>query len=337
MQKLEGENANEIVSLFEDLLEDARVPYHLHFAIHSLLCQARQLESLLAIKAVWRDLPALERILEGHKEACEAQKARLGSFQQASELGHDYAVAISQLIDAQLHGSHCFVSGAALFFCVMGGNAKAQAANARGNAEDIVDAEQAMQVSDTIIERFAEPTRDQYAGDPHTAFLAKHDDLELALANFLAAADGLMIQGVPYLPPTRPVVCGILATCKDIMEGNAARMKGWGGLHDKVHMQMFLIRNCAETFERLRVIKGENSNQAVMRGCLWASTARVLRSFHGLLAKWHKWCALGKAVPSPDTLVDSTSAGPAEADRLDDFFPEDFFFDWDLWLRQNDG
>ncbi|KAF7188278.1 hypothetical protein HII31_10342 [Pseudocercospora fuligena] len=341
MQRLSGENVNEIVSLLQDLLGNSRVPHDLHFAVHSLLCQARQLQSLLAIKANWRNLSALERILEGHKEACEAQKASLGSSQLASEIGHDYAVAISQLIDAQLHGSHCFVSGVGLFFCIMAGNTKAQAATAHGDTEDVVDAEQAMQVSDNIIERFAEPTRDQYAGDPYTAFLVKHgksrtDDLELALAKFLAAADGLEIQGIPYLPPTRRVVCGILAICKDIMEGNAARMKGWGGLHDKVHMQMLLIRSCAETLERLGVVKGETSNQAVMRGCLWASTARVLRSFCGMLAKWQKWCALGKAAPSPDMLVDSTSAVPAEADRLDDFFPEDFFFDWDLWLQQND-
>ncbi|EME80271.1 uncharacterized protein MYCFIDRAFT_177236 [Pseudocercospora fijiensis CIRAD86] len=82
---------------------------------------------------------------------------------------------------------------------------------------------------------------------PHMS--SRTDDLELVLANFLAAADGLKIQGVPYLPPARQVVCGILAICKDIMEGNAARMpmgQHCSGLENGVHWaKQLLLWKCS--------------------------------------------------------------------------------------------
>ena len=45
----------------------------------------------------------------------------------------------------------------------------------------------------------------------------------------------------------------LLLTCKNLVEGNAARLKGWGGLHDNVDMQLILFQECSRRLDAMTI------------------------------------------------------------------------------------
>lgn len=336
-----GENAVEIMELLETWLDSDQLPTATIFAFHSLLCQASKIEYVLRMKEDWKDLEKLGMAIDFHRNACEWQQRHLKRMIQHSKAvppGH--ALAMTQLLEMQLHSAYCWVSGSATFYCVMAG------AQTQQSSTGSIGPEQAMDVSDQIIERFAETTRHLHTSEPHTAFLIKYgskrmEDLELALLNYVSAIDNLKLDGISYVPSTRQTTSHVLYTVKDIMEGQAARMKGWGGLHERAHMHLLLIRDCATSLERAGgMTTGETGSQAIAKGCLWASTARLLRSLHRLLAEWKEWNTLGQAKislpsqPAKKSLSDASAVESADFTELEnmDFLPDDLFFDWNLWM-----
>ena len=232
-----------------------------------------------------------------------------------------------------------------MFFVVMDGSHTTTAdVSADNTAPPAITTQHALEMSDQIIDRFAGKTRDQQTSDLRTKFLITYgerrmEDLEMLLVNFVGMAD-LCIDGVPFVPPQRDSICHVLFTCKDIMEENAARMKGWGGLHDRAAVQSMLMQNCASLMRNIsqRERSGSNSLRAAREGCLWAGTARLLDSLLKLLAQWRTWNALGSALVERPMRRDGPN--PESSDRSDedhlvvDMMPEDLFFDWELWLKQ---
>ncbi|KAF2168794.1 hypothetical protein M409DRAFT_20810 [Zasmidium cellare ATCC 36951] len=327
-RQMTGETLADVVDLLQILLRSDDLPPEYIFSYHSMLCQASKLEHLLRVKDDWRNLDNLSRAIDDHKKACEWQRQTLRA--SIPSLPPGQALVMTQLLDMQLHSAYCWVSGSATFYAVMAGARFEQ-------SPPQIDVGQALEVSDQIIERFADSSRQRYASEPHTEFLIKYgssrmEDLELALLNFVSAMDNLSLQGIPYVPPTRHTTSHILFMVKDVMEGQAARMKGWGGLHERTHMHLLLIRDCANSLERVGSwLTGVSGPEAIAKGCLWAATARLLRSLHRLLSEWKEWNALGQI---------KVSAPPQTGDRnrgMDlelDFLPDDLFFDWDLWLSE---
>lgn len=97
----------------------------------------------------------------------------------------------------------------------------------------VVQPNQAIEVSEHIITQLTSHTHDDPKRPSHRKFLEEYgtdrmDQLEAVLTNFITAADTLTIDGIPYIGSTRTMVAFILFTCKDIVEGNAAKLKGWG-------------------------------------------------------------------------------------------------------------
>ncbi|KAK3704703.1 hypothetical protein LTR37_013677 [Vermiconidia calcicola] len=173
----------------------------------------------------WHDLGRLGQAIQSHKAYINREAETLEHTLQVQGCPTELFNAISHLAGADRHFFHRGVVGYALFFAVMHG---AFAASQRTIRPD-----QAMEISDHIIGTLTAHT----GGDPnrpdHRKFLEEFgtnhiDEQERVLSNFITVADSLRLKDVPYIGPTRHLVSFILFTCKDIVEGQAARLKGWG-------------------------------------------------------------------------------------------------------------
>lgn len=122
--------------------------------------------------------------------------------------------------------AHVTVAGGAMFFAVMFG------AHAASN-QKTVQPSQAIEVSEHIITQLLAHREEDPARPSHRKFLEEHgrdrmDKLEAVLSNFITAVDSLTINGIPYVASTRSVTSFVLSTCKEIVESEAAMLKGWG-------------------------------------------------------------------------------------------------------------
>ncbi|GIZ49263.1 hypothetical protein CKM354_001229500 [Cercospora kikuchii] len=340
------ENAAKVLKCASLLLASGSVPLAAHHAICIVRIRARELSALLGMRANPRTLASLEKTILAHRSACEEDKEQLQKAVRGFSGGStEWSLATVQLINARLHRSSCSIAGAAMFFVVMDGSHTMTAdVSADNAAPPAITTQHALEMSDQIIDRFAGKTRDQQVSDLRTMFLITYgerrmEDLEMLLVNFIGTAD-LVIDDVPFVPPQRDSLCHVLFTCKDIMEENAARMKGWGGLHERAAVQLMLMQNCANLLRNIsqREQPGLDALRAARQGCLWAGTARLLESLVKLLAQWRTWNALGSALVERPTGRNGPnveySARSGEDVLVVDMVPEDLFFDWELWLKE---
>ncbi|KAH7057100.1 hypothetical protein B0J12DRAFT_653428 [Macrophomina phaseolina] len=56
-----------------------------------------------------------------------------------------------------------------------------------------------------------------------------------------------------YGGPVRQLAAEMLFRCKDVVENTAARLKGWGALHEHVDTQLVLFQECAGRLEGMEV------------------------------------------------------------------------------------
>ncbi|PPJ60424.1 hypothetical protein CBER1_07332 [Cercospora berteroae] len=337
-------NVTKVSSRASLLLTSGSVPLTAYHAICVARIRARELSALLGMGAHPRTLTSLEETVLTHRHACEKDREHLQNTVRGSrESNTELSLATVQLINARLHRSCCSIAGAAMFFVIMDGS-HTPTNDASATAPPVVTTQHALETSDQIIDRLAGKTRIQQMNDLRTMFLITYgerrmEDLEMLLVNFVATAD-LCIDGVPCVPPQRDSVCHVLFTCKDIMEENAARMKGWGGLHDRAAVQFMLMQNCANLLRNIsrRERPGLETLRAAREGCLWAGTARLLESLVKLLAQWRTWNALGSALVERPTGRNGRNAESSRRGDEDvlavDMMPEDLFFDWELWLKE---
>lgn len=96
-----------------------------------------------------------------------------------------------------------------------------------------VEPEQAMGVTNDIINQLLAHQADDPKRPSHRKFLEKHghdrlDDLEHDLANWVTAVETLTLNGFSFVGPLREWTGMMIYTTKDIVEQQAARLKGWG-------------------------------------------------------------------------------------------------------------
>ncbi|KAI6803303.1 hypothetical protein KC363_g6044 [Hortaea werneckii] len=157
-------------------------------------------------------------------------------------------------------------------------------------AEDGIEPQEAVQVSDQIIDALKE-LRIGKALDLHN-FLARHgpprDEAVLKLlSTFCQTAETVQLRGVPFLPPPRQFPFLTLFYCRVLVEDHAARIKGWGGLGPTVDPHLKVFQRCAEKIEAMSAASGKRSvNDAFAHGCLYAASAKLIRLLHKRLSGW---------------------------------------------------
>lgn len=317
-----------------------RMPSELILPYCSISYWTQMLANLRDMTEHWKDLKHLGEVIEGHKVFCDKEREILDRLlEQYSDLG-ELVPVISQIADMERHLSHTTVNGAALFFAVMCG------AFAMSHHEAI-QSEQAIQISDKIISQLKAHEESDPSRTSHRRFLEQYgetrmDELERFLTNYITVADTLTLKKIPFVGPTRSTVGWVIMICKDIVEGQAARLKGWGGLHDRVDMHMILFSECAKRLEALSASAG--SADALAKGCVLTAAAKLIRSLHRILQGFKKTVATSqrrsatestKSDPTPPSLPDdlpvlSNSTTTASSD-WENVLADDLFSNWENW------
>ena len=290
----------------------------------------------------WKDLGKLENIITHHNSFCETQGEVLERLLDLNVKDNDTMQAISHEMASQRHLSQTLVTGCALFFAVMCG-AYAQTRIAA------IQHEQAVEIGDNIIKQLRahdeqDPTRPSHRKFLETFGRSRSDELEKVLSNFITAVDTLTINRVAHIGGTRDLCSSILYVCKDMVEGNAARLKGWGGLDDRVDVQMILFHECARRLESMSASAG--TEEALAKGCILTATAKLIRSLHKILQGFKKTMMAAqrrsasestKSNPTPPSAPSEMSMGSELAPAVtgstewDSLLNDDLFADWENW------
>ena len=210
-----------------------RMPVDILLAQTTTACWVHMLMTYKDLSDNWQDLKHLGEAIGSHREWCERERDVLDASLASCAASKDKRNAISHIAEGELHLAHVGVAGAAMFFAVMYGAFAA-------NNQKSVQPDQAIEVSDHIIKQLLAHNEEDPTRPSHRKFLEEHghdrmDKLEAVLSNFITAVDTLTINGIPYVASTRTTTSFILSTCKDIVEGEAARLKGWGKSIDHLY------------------------------------------------------------------------------------------------------
>lgn len=319
------------------------MPGKAYFLFHRLASFSQLVQQVSRCSKDWKSLESLADIIVAHQARCEQEKeeVNLAIHNLLESRGQtEQALAVSQLCEAEIHNRNLDVVGTALFYGIMAG--------AHSAATHELDPEEAVQVSDHIIHNLQQHEKDDPRRPPLRIFLEKFgtsrtDELERALTNFIGLCADARLQGVPYAGPTRHTTSDILFRCKDIVENNAARLKGWGALQDRVDTQLILLQECARRLEGMEA--GADQPGAVAQGSLCAASAQLVRSLHRILAAGKRSVTenqrrrvASSALSGPSTATPMEAewgeAGVAGASSMD--FDEllgggDVFSDWSNW------
>ncbi|KAK4893643.1 hypothetical protein LTR27_008112 [Elasticomyces elasticus] len=328
-----------------------RLPTRLLLAYDSLTCWLQAANSVGAVVSSWRNLGQLGDIVHAHQAFSSAQRARMDGL-IIQNFPSAEAIVILQIAEMRRNILQTYLVGQALFFAIMAG-----VLDATKHAS--VQPDQALSIGDSIIAQLMAHQEGDPARTAHRRFMeqfgpSRVNDLEKILTDFITAADTLVLDGVPYVGQTRHTVGNILYTCKELVETNAAKLKGWGFLDERVDTQMILFVECARRLEGMSYEAGTEG--AMAKGCLFTATAKLVRSLHRILQGFKRALVLrgwqqssegsergreSSGVASNEAEVESTGGIPetmnaaSGAAEGNDVNIEDQFADWDIWPHFN--
>lgn len=304
------------------------------------------------LKDNWRDLAALSSVIVAHERSCKPNmqeiEAQLGTV-FAGEDQSQNSYALGRLANMSLHIHSLQVAGHGMFYGLM--------STYHPSTSQTVELEKAARTSDYVIERLTshredDPDRPEIRKFLEKFGMARVDALENVLSMWITLVDEVSLGGVPYQAPTRNLCADVLFICKDVVEHNAARLKGWGKLHERVETQLILFNECARRLESLEIEATHKDAQA--RGSIPAATAKLIRALHRIVATWKKSTAQNKKrrqhmeggpgtampVADPATATNAPenylSLAPVPDPELfevglDEFLTNDIFASWENW------
>lgn len=237
-----------------------RMPVDILLPYTTTACWLHMLMTYKDLSDNWKDIKHLGDTIASHKEWCDQETDVLNASLTSSGAPKDKINAISHLVEGELHLAHVNITGGAMFFAVMFG------AYAASNQKS-VQPSQAIEISEHVIKQLLDHDEDDPTRPSSRRFMEEHghdrmDKLEAVLSNFITAVDTLKINGSPYVASTRTVTSYILFTCKDIVEGEAARLKGWGEYVDLLPVDLL-----ANMPSRWTASPYRSTNDPVQRMC----------------------------------------------------------------------
>lgn len=240
-----------------------RMPADILLPYTTTACWLHMLMTYKDLSDNWKDIKHLGDTIASHKEWCDRERDVLDASLTSSGAPKDKRNAISYLAEGELHLAHVNITGGALFFAVMFG------AYAASNQKS-VQPNQAIEISEHVIKQLLDHDEDDPSRPSSRRFMEEHghdrmDKLESVLSNFITAVDTLTINGIPYVASTRTVTSFILFTCKDIVEGEAARLKGWGEYIDSLPTKNYLL--IRSFLSRWTTSSYRSTNDSLQRMC----------------------------------------------------------------------
>lgn len=308
------------------------------FMYHHLSSASIEMQAAAATKQHWLDLPALSTLIEAHGQRCEAHihylDELLATCDRINNARFDEELkAIKQIRTTDLNASHVRISGLSIFYGLMSG---LRSSGSQIKNQDITP-EEAVQVSSEIISNLK--TRYNSLSDPTSvaSFIAKHGDprfarLSLILEDFVSTTDTLSLAGMPYTPPAVPTVSLLLQTCREIVENNSTRLKGWGGMHPNVDVHIILFQDVAKRLESMDALSG--GTDAIAKGSIYAAGAKLVRSLCGIVSQWRK--KIIEQEIKNATAKGAEASMPAGFDGVEAILSGDLLDDWNEWPAAED-
>jgi hypothetical protein len=306
------------------------------FMYHHFSSASVEMHAAVAAKRHWLDLQALADVIDAHDQRCEAYKGYVEHLLASCDTVSDPRAredirVITRLRITDLNASHVRVSGLSMFYGLMSGLRPPETSGRE------ITPDEAMQVSSEIITNLK--TKHDTLRDPTSiaSFISKYGDPRFArqeqiLKDFIITADSLRLNGIPYTPPSVPTVSFLLQGCREIVENNSTRLKGWGGMHPNVDVHLILLQDVAKRLDNMDNIGGGSS--AIARGSIFASGAKLVRSLCGIMATWRK-TVIEQEVRDIAT-KGSEILLPDEFEGVDAFLSGDLLDDWNEWPQTED-
>lgn len=308
------------------------------FMYHHLSSANIEMQAAVAAKQHWLNLPALAKLIDAHDQKCETYKEYidhlLANCDRANNPRADEEIkAIKHLRTTDLNASHVRIAGLSMFYSLMSG---LRPSGTSMKPRDITP-DEAVQVSSEIITNLK--TKHAALADPTSisSFISKYGDPRFArqeqiLKDFISTADTLHLNGNPYAPPAVPTISFLLQGCREIVENNNTRLKGWGGMHPNVDVHIILMQDVAKRLDGMDGLGG--AADAIAKGSIYAAGAKLVRSLCSIMAGWRKTIV-------EKELQDAAAKGaevsvPAEFEEGDPFLSGDLLDDWEEWPRAED-
>lgn len=306
------------------------------FMYHHLSSASIEMHAAVAAKRHWLDMAALSDLIDTHDRRCEAYKdyieQLLASCDQSGNPRVEEEInAIKQLRKIDLNASHVRISGLSMFYGLMSG------LRPPGLDTREITPDEAVKVSAEIITNLK--TKHDTLSDPTSiaSFISKYGDPRFAreeqlLKDFISTADSLSLNGVPYTPLSVPTVSFLLQTCREIAENNSTRLKGWGGMHPNIDVHLILLQDVAKRLDNMDGMGG--GSDAIARGSIYASGAKLIRSLCGIMAAWRKTIVEQEVKDVAEQSLEAWM--PDEFEGFDAFLSDDLLDNWDEWPQAED-
>lgn len=345
------------------------VPAAARWRVMSLIIAIRSARTRLEMFQSWRDLSALQAIIDlDHtnglifRTACTALLASDTGTSTDAGPNSNRSPTVLALLDAELHKQHLSIKMTAMFFAVMA------ASYFREHAH--FDPAEIAQMSDHIEDHLKTPLELDHVHK----FMMVHghstaDEIEKQLTDFIHLCEDSHTSDVPYVPPTKTAAAEVLHSAYHLVQQNAARLKGWGGFHERVDTHLIVIKECGRRLESLA------NGGTVGEGNVLAGASLLVMDLHGILSTWkRRWNHDAASVFSIETQSNQASgrsqSSGVDAPRLHEGVPllkdppvppianadpsasfasndsahpptatawaDDFFASWDRWPQPED-
>jgi hypothetical protein len=307
----------------------------------SLLNTMKAIRCRVEIVKYWKDLDSLRAIIHRHAEESTGFRAKgFAILQEAYSPDKWRADTIISLSDAEIHRNHLSIKQSAMFFAVM--------TSTYSRERPAFDNAEITQIGDHIVSHLkAPPSLDQAHGFMAEFGASTADELEKQLTDYLNLYAEVRLGDVPFSPPTKTAASDILHTCYQLVQQNAARLKGWGGLHDRADTHIVIIRECA------RQLEVKAADEGIMK-----PTANLVRNLGDILSHWkkrlaedaasqnHQRCLEPSSSDQSGFSVDASRSAGAEATPSNEVhspavpplgtWAQDFFAEWQTWPQPED-
>lgn len=321
-----------ILSTVRVAIQTYRMRPSVVFLFHNLCRAEVEMQAAIDAKKHWLDLAFLGALIDANARKCDELENEISILlATCTDPNTSQEVkAIMQLQAADLNLSHARIGGLALFYGLMSG-LHPRPTRSQLEARDITP-EDAMQVSSEIISSLTSRPGSRQEPGSMAAFLTKYGDarfarLERWLRDYISMARNLRLEGIPYYPPAVPTASNVLFICREMVENNATRLKGWGGLHPNVDVHILLFQDVAKSL--LSMSPGHKAQrEAVTKGCTFAAGAKLIASLEAILAKWRKSVAEKE---SKDTAA--ANAKETEMPRPNHYVQDEGSSELDNWAQ----
>ena len=305
---------------------------------HHLSSAIIEMQAAVAAKQHWLDLSALAGLIESHGQECESHKEYIHHLLQHCDRSDNPNVdqeieAVARLRITDLDTSHIRIAGLSMFYGLMSGLRRSEP---RIITRDITP-DEAVQVSSEIITNLK--TKHSTLSDPSSiaSFISKYGDPRFAkqehlLRDFAATADSLRLAGIPYIPPSISTVSLLLQTCREIVENNNTRLKGWGSMHPNVDVHVLLFQDVANRLDGMDAAGGGTT--AISKGSVYASGAKLIRSLCSILVGWRKTLIAREVQEAAAKGAEATI--PSALDGIETSISNGLFDDWNEWPQAGD-